>query len=229
MKRSGKGGQAARRQKRPIVLVFGEEDTDRQAIAHLTRALNPRLDVQPRRRPLVLMKGASQQTRRDNAEEIARLAAAEHRVRGVVAVLAHQDCDALEPAHEAVGETIEQSLRNAGCPGTPIGVTPAWEIEAWWMVFPEAVSKVVPSWRTPSDWVGRDVGQVRNAKEALTRALRGDSRLKRDYSERDSPEVARHIVELGLLGEFSAGARRHGGVLTRSGSFERFRSSVLQL
>lgn len=221
-----------------MVLVFGESEHDRRAIVHLVQGLRPDLrgKVEERRQPLVLIKGALPQKARSNAVEIASLAQREQEARELLAVLAHEDCDALEPAHIEVSKKIENELRNAGCPAEPIAVTPAWEIEAWWMVFPEAVGRIVQGWRDPVDWLGRDVGQVSEAKEKLAVAVQPRPRPMRPpraYHERDSIAVAANIVEDGLLSSFDKGRRLTPGkkgtatIETRSASFERFRTRVL--
>jgi hypothetical protein len=206
MSRGARRGSVTK-QRRSVVLVFGEDEHDRRAIRHLAEGIRPDLrgKVEVRRQPLVLIKGATPEKARSNAQRITDLAKGENAARDVLAVLAHQDCDAVEPAHVVAAQRIEAELTAAGCPGTPIGVTPAWEIEAWWMLFPEAVGQVVQGWRDPDDWVGRDVGRVENAKEQLARAVQPRPRPAsppRDYAEEDSIPIASNIVSLGLLGSF---------------------------
>ena len=229
------------RGRRALILVFGESEHDRRALVELVRGLRPDLRdlVEERRRPLVLIKGTLPSKARSNAEEIAALARVEQRTRNVLAVLAHEDCDAIEPAHAEVAEKIEAELRAAGCPGEPIGAAPAWETETWWMVFPEAVGKIVEGWRDPDDWLGRDVGRVEWAKEKLAAAVQPRPRPRkgppRPYEERDSISVARNIVQDDLLRSFADGRRttpaRTGTarVETRSASLERFRTRVLAI
>lgn len=223
---------------RRLILVFGEDEHDRLAIATLVRALRPGLRVQPIRQPLVLIKGALPETARQNAEEIAAQARDIAAGGEVLAVLAHQDCDACQPADVAVANRLEEALAAAGCPGTPIGVAPAWEIEAWWMVFPEAVQQVVEGWRAPTGWLGHDVGMVQDAKEALCRALRPVKGVKgkrvRDYEENDSIATAENIVSLGLLASFDGDHRETPGrgtakQRTKCTSFGAVRRKVLAL
>jgi hypothetical protein len=213
-------------------------DHDRRAICQLATGLRPDFkgSIETRRSPLVLIKNARPEKARTNAEDIAKLVKQETAARDVVAVLAHEDCDATEPAHVAAATKIEGALASAGCPGRPVGVTPAWEIEAWWLVFPEAVAPVVKGWREPNDWVVKDVGKAEHAKEALTRALRPRriDRKVRDYSEADSIEIARNVVAMELLASFEDDFRRVSGkgvatVRTRSSSFGAFRAKVLAL
>lgn len=223
---------------RRVVLVFGEHDHDRRAICRLTMGLRPDLQgqVEPRKTPLVLIKNATPDKAKSNAEKIAKLVKQEGAARTVVAVLAHEDCDAMEPAHVAVADKIEKALGAAGCPGKAIGVTPAWEIEAWWFVFPDAVAPVVKGWRTPDDCLGRDVGKLQNAKEALIKAVRPkDGKSKpRDYAEADSPQIADNLVSMKLLPSFDAVHRTTEGsgdakVRTHSASFGAFRAKALAL
>ncbi len=112
-RRGGRGSKLAE-EREPVVLVFGESDNDRRAIQHLLRGLRKDLRVELRRDPLVLIKGANPANAKSNAEKIAALARADP--RRVLAVVAHQDCDAVEPAHEAAAAKIESELASAGCP-----------------------------------------------------------------------------------------------------------------
>jgi hypothetical protein len=227
----------ARAQQRPIVLVFGESEHDRRAIKLLVEGLRPELAglVEERRQPLVLIKNALPEKARSNAEKIAGIAKAEAKTRKVVAVLAHEDCDAMEPEHVRVAEKLEKELSEAGCPN-PAAVTPAWETETWWLIFPEAVGMVVQGWREPDDWLGKDVGRIEHAKERLAKAVqpRPPRKSPRVYHERDSIAIAQNIVANGLLRSFEGGRRstphpsgstRH----TRSASFEQFRIKVLAI
>jgi hypothetical protein len=236
-KKLGRGSGAKAR--RSVVLVFGENEHDTKAIRQLVEGLRPDLvgTIEPRRQPLVLIKNATQEKARDNARRIAEVARQEMAARTVLAVLAHEDCDSVEPAHVAAAARIEAELENARCPGSVIAVAPAWEIEAWWMVFPEAVGKIVKGWRDPDDWIGADVGRVRDAKERLARAVQPRPKPQsppRDYEERDSIEIASNVVKDGLLPSFADGRRASHAVhgtprLTRSASFEAFRSKILAI
>lgn len=237
MKKARPGGTAKAR--RTVVLVFGESEHDRRAIRHLVEGLRPDLvgAVETRHQPLVLLKKATPEKARDNAHRIADLVRQEMATRTVLAVLAHEDCDAVEPAHLAVAARIETELENACCPAKAIAVAPAWEIEAWWMAFPEAVGKVVKGWREPDDWIGRNVGTVTDAKERLAHAVQPRPKLPsppRAYEEHDSIAIAANMVTDALLPSFQAGRRashaRSGTPQhTRSASFEAFRCKVLAI
>jgi hypothetical protein len=118
-----------------------------------------------------------------------------------------------------VAAKIEAALRGAGLEGH--AVAPAWEMEAWWFLWPEAVKAAFPSWRAPDDHAGRNVGMIRDAKEELRRRVIPPKAKKGKagfigYRESDAPRIAEHVVALDLL--------RSPGAISKS--YERFVQSV---
>jgi hypothetical protein len=171
---------------RTLVLFFGEDQNDTQALISLSRALLPLdapMDTKHLRRPPILRRDAAPKKRQSMASEIASFA----QVLGVrrrVAVVVHRDCDAVEPRHIDEAATLKADLVAAGVPN-PVPATPAWEIETWWMMFPDALAATRDCWRRVN--YGRaNVGMIENAKERLTRDLRPANRRCRDYAESDS-------------------------------------------
>lgn len=180
-------------------LVFGEDETDRKAIGELGRALRPDLaPYESRRTPIILVKGRPEAEARKVAAKVANVVRADQTRRTVTAVLAHEDCDAVEPAHTELGRRIEEAL--AAQLDVPIvAVAPAWEIEAWWFLWPDAVVAVNPQWARPAR-SGTRVGLLENAKEQLRRAVRGRGKKPpRDFEPSDGPAVAGKVRELGLI------------------------------
>ncbi|HYO56546.1 hypothetical protein [Archangium sp.] len=209
----------------PLVLVFGEDENDTKSIRELIEGLRPELvgKVQHRRHPLVLIKNARPEDVPDRAQRIADAVDIARATHDVACVFAHEDCDDVEPKHEAVCAKIEAALAKAGCPAH--AVVPAWELEAWWFMWPEAVQAVRPkSWRAPDDHLGKRVGLIKDAKEELRRKvvpkdLKPEKRKSfPHYQESDSPTIARHVRERKL-------ARNPGA---KSDSYSRFVSSVDQ-
>jgi hypothetical protein len=183
------------------VLVFGESPNDTAAIAELVVCLNPALHVQPRRRPIILQRKANHRKRRGNFEQIAAVVRGEHVRRPVCAVILHRDCDAVEPAHVGLSRQIVQEASKELAPIRVVAATPAFELEAWWYLFPDAVAAYRPSWRRLAR-AGQQVGKLMNAKETLSRDLRPHTTSKvRDYAESDSPGIARKVRELALCGK----------------------------
>ena len=203
----------------PVVLVFGEDDNDKEAAKELMMALRPDFPpVRKRRKPLVLVKGRTEARARKNTADIAKVVRADAKRSDVRIVFAHEDCDDIEPAHLALADRIETYLGKEGVQA--IAVTPAWEMEAWWFLWPDAVVAVNSGWQRPS-MSGRQVGLIRDAKEELRRALRPANKGKRtrDYEESDGPKIARKVRELGIVGTLDA----------QSDSYVRFRDKVLAL
>jgi hypothetical protein len=202
------------------VLIFGEDGHDGEAIRELIQAIKPGGPTPTvRRSPVVYIKGADPRKVRQNASEIAAAVDAE-RARGpIAAVFVHQDCDAYEPAHESVADGIEAALAAAGV-AAGHAVTPAWEMEAWWLLWPDAVAAVCQRWRAPTQYANRDLGRVPHAKEALKAAIKPADLKKgerfREYSEADSPLIAAKVRALGVIDAPQA----------RSASFDAFRRKV---
>lgn len=167
----------------------------------LITALCPTLqgNVEPRREPLVLIKNASRKVMKDRAQKIAAVVARERRLRNVICVFAHEDCDDVEPTHEAVAEKIERALASAGCEAH--AVVPAWEMEAWWFLWPQAVTACQPSWSVPNRYRGTEVGRIVKAKEEFRRVImpRRSATRARRYRESDSPLIAEKVRELGIV------------------------------
>lgn len=186
------------------ILIFGEDENDRRALGELFRALRPDLNavaIRTLREPLILMRDPSRlATRKHNAKTVAAVVKARQVAAQVVAVIAHQDCDAVEPAHKPLAERIETELTSAGVPN-PIAATPAWEMETWWMLFPDALAATRRCW-SRIDYANRDVGLIEGTKEKLRDALRPRDRTARascpDYAESDSIAIAGHVRRLSL-------------------------------
>ena len=215
------------------ILIFGESENDTKALKEFIEALCDGFEgsVETRRRPLVLIKDARPENVRSQAEQIARVVAAETQVGPVICVFAHKDGDVVEPGHTAVATLIEQAVRGAlrrlnvsSC--SVHAVVPAWELENWLLLWPSVLGSYVPSWRTPDEYKNRNVGKIENGKEVLRAAVRppadrsskrGKSRTRvREYKESDAPGIVKAIREKGLIGSPDGTSR----------SYDRFVASV---
>lgn len=181
------------------VLVFGEDDTDRMAIARLLPALlidQVNCNIRPLKRPLILSRNAELRKKKAVSSAIADFCRAYEKLGKTYAVV-HRDCDAVEPAHVEEADLLEAGLRAAGVKN-PIAATPAWEIEAWWMLFPEALAAICPSWERVN-YGKQNVGRVENAKERLVSDLRPRDPKKRnrvaDFSSQDAVRLAKLVAE----------------------------------
>jgi len=187
---------AASRRKPPIGLVFCEDENDAESLRQLTSAIwpeSPRIDYC--RRPLILLRDQkSAEARKKNVAGISAVLKAKNVVAEVVFVIAHQDCDAVEPAHEQLAQRIKDDLSAGGVPNV-VAVAPAWETEAWWYLWPNAVAAVNSKWRRLTR-VGNH-GMMKDAKEQLRRDLRTAD--ARDYEESDSRRIASNVRALQLV------------------------------
>ncbi|MYK73423.1 MAG: hypothetical protein F4017_02340 [Acidimicrobiaceae bacterium] len=197
-----------------VVLVFGESRNDRLAIVELIEALCPELAglVRERPHPVSLNRSASQRSVSSWIERIADAVSSHD--KPVVCVFVHRDADGPDPGGQLHQQT-EVALRHAGIIGAH-AVVPVEEIEAWWMLFPDATERLRRSWRGRLQRANRDWDTIRNPKEELKRLTRRGDR-RHPYSEADSPSVARHIAAAIAAGTTTVG---------RSRSYERFAVAV---
>jgi hypothetical protein len=180
------------------VIVFGESHNDSQAISTLIEALRPDLRVIAYRSPTVLIHrdSAHRANIQKNIAQIKAVARAAAKRNNVVAVVLHKDCDAVEPAHAALAHAVEGQMGANSY--ITIAAAPAWEIETWWYLWPDAVSSYHPTWRRLGR-SGTSVGLIENAKETLIRELRVKGGVVRDYRESDAVGIARHVKSLGIV------------------------------
>ncbi len=225
MSRKKDSRQKAKGKRPQQVLIFGEDENDTKSLRVLIEALRKDLvgKVQIRREPLVLIRDAKPEDVPERAKKIADAVDISRAAHDIVCVFAHEDRDDFEPKHEETCRKIEEAMKKAGCPAH--AVVPAWELEAWWFMWPDVVQAVRPkSWRAPDDHLGKEVGKLKNAKEELKKRvvpkdLKPEKRKSfQTYQESDSPAIAQQVREKGL-------ARKPGA---KSGSYTRFMASVDQ-
>lgn len=201
---------------RPLrVLVFGEDANDTKVVEELLTALHPELSglVVPFRKPPILMKDAAPADIPDRISRIATIIEAEKVTSDVIAVLAHEDCDAVEPANVDLNQKIAQSFYQRGYEVFP--VVPAWETEAWFFMWPDALHAYRPTWNKLQAQPHRNVGKIQKAKEALRRELRpkGGART-RDYRESDAPGIAEQVRILGLADSPNGNSATYSQLMT---------------
>lgn len=189
----------ARKPKGRIILAFGESDNDTHALKFLVAALRPELPlVEPQKVPLILAKDAHKAKRSTTMEKIARYILARRVTHDVLSVIAHRDCDAVEPAHEDNCKALLDDMRALSLP-QPVAATPAFEIESWWFLWPDALAATRPCWNKIKAL--RDVGMIRDAKGELFRRLQpvnGSGRCP-DYAESDSRKIAENVKKMALV------------------------------
>lgn len=180
------------RRQRPVILVFGENFNDAHSIVALLIHVEPRLAgiVKPRPRPMSLTREAGSLAVRNWLGLVNKaVEAMERGGSSVRAVVVHRDADAPDPRGQAHRE-LAQQLTAVSVEGHP--VVPVQELEAWWLMFPDAVESVRPQqWRDKVPRSDRDVERINDPKEHLKRLTRGKHGLA--YQEADSPAIAQYI------------------------------------
>jgi hypothetical protein len=181
----------------PRVLVFGEDENDREILKELIVAICPALGgkVEKRRKPLIMAKGANKTQLSHRARKLAAVVRAEEARGPIAGVFVHEDADDVAPADEKREQQMVEACAKHCL--KIYAVVPAWEIEAWFFLFPEAVSSAFPSWKPLPRLVGARVDLRRDAKERFRDSTTG-RRAGRRYRESDGPLVARKIAELGI-------------------------------
>lgn len=180
-----------------IFQIYGESNHDRSTIRNLTLAiLNPEVpSCELLRRPLILRRNSEPGKKIGMNETIAAFYAARSNNGQRVIVIIHRDCDAVEPAHINEKHDIVQALNAAGVP-IVIAAVPAWELETWLMLFPEAIRRTRGCWRQVN-YGHSNVGMVVSSKERLSRDLRPVNAQARarcpDYSEADSVTISEEV------------------------------------
>lgn len=99
--------------RKKVILVFGEDTHDTTSIKELLLAANPSLDgmIKPMRRPPILLRDCRLEDVAARVATIADVIDAERSTAEVIAVLAHEDCDNVEPAHERLASKIEEAFQ----------------------------------------------------------------------------------------------------------------------
>ncbi|HET9899326.1 MAG TPA: hypothetical protein VFQ44_30745 [Streptosporangiaceae bacterium] len=74
-------------------------------------------------------------------------------------------------------------------------VLAAWEVEAWLLLFPEALKEFTSAWSTPARYLGADTGLIRDPKRVMMREV---SKAGPQYRESDAPDIIQKVTDLGL-------------------------------
>ena len=205
-----------RQKKQSIGLIFCEDENDAESLKNIARAIRPSLPaVTYCRRPMILIKNRKEaEARKKNGTDVLAVVRARAEISDVKFVIAHQDCDDIEPAHSSLALQIESELGLQGVANV-VAAAPAWEIEAWWFLWPDAVASVNSKWRKLNRTGNH--GMIKDAKENLRRDLRTPG--TRDYEESDSRKISRTILERGLV----------SAIKGTCGSYTEFRTKIVNL
>jgi hypothetical protein len=111
----------------------------------------------------------------------------------VACVFVHEDFDACDSEDlVTTRKRVQLGLDNQF--GTAHYVLAAWEMEAWLLLFPEALTSFVTGWRVPQKYRAKNTGVLTDPKRILMNEL---GKTARRYRESDAPDVIEKIVNLG--------------------------------
>lgn len=203
---SQRGGTRIRAERKPIVVIVGEDRNDRQTLRILLEAFCPQLRGRMvETNDAVRLRDASPKTLTERVTLLGKAvrARAAREDADVACVFVHEDLDRPDGDHYLTSrERVQEALRLEF--GNAHYVLAVWEIEAWLLLFPEALAAVVRTWRLPAKYQGADTGRLDDPKRIMMREVTRDSRR---YREADAPIVFAKAVEIGCL-ERSVGTNR---------------------
>ncbi|GLX96751.1 hypothetical protein [Herbidospora sp. NBRC 101105] len=180
------------------MVVAGEDRNDRLALRVLLEEFCPEM-----RGRIVEISDKIRLHQATGATLAARAEALAGKVRAraarddtsVACVFVHEDLDRTDSdVYPVVRERVEMALESAL--GTAHYALAVSEIEAWLLLFPDALSAVAASWTVPAKYRGKDTGRLLDPKKLLKNEVSGSSRR---YRESDAPDVLDQAAKLGLL------------------------------
>ncbi|MFI0406311.1 hypothetical protein [Actinomadura sp. 3N508] len=129
--------------------------------------------------------------------DLARLVRARAVAEGaeLACVFVHEDLDGTDgDAYPEIHHRVQEALRAEL--GNVHYVLAVEEMEAWLLLFPDALSDLVGSWKVPAKYRGKDTGRLADPKGILMREV---SKGGRRYRESDAPAVLEKAITLELL------------------------------
>jgi len=190
---SPRGLTRERPTKRPLIVLAGEDSNDRKVFRTLLEAVCP--DAQGRIveiNSIIRLRDAKDATLVDRAGKLA----------GAIRARATRE---QAPKRDAIRARVNSALRREIANSHYI--LAAWEIEAWMLLFPDAVSAVNATWVIPNRFRGMDTGRITDPKRAMQHEVSTVPRSR--YRESDAPKIFEKIIELGLYDSPSGSNRSY--------------------
>jgi hypothetical protein len=185
--------------KKPVIVLAGEDSHDRKVLRIFLEAVCPNA-----RGRIVEINDILRFRAAGDAALIQRATKLAGRIRAVTAreqaevacVFIHEDFDAVDsPQRDATRRRVQEALRRNFA--RTYYVLATWEVEAWLLLFPDAISAVNSSWVVPNRYHGRDTGRIMDPKRVMMREVSKTANSR--YEETDAPKVFEKIVELDQL------------------------------
>ncbi|GAA0963054.1 hypothetical protein [Actinocorallia libanotica] len=192
---SRKSGTGVPATKRPVIVLAGEDANDRRCLRILLEARCP--DMRGRlveiNSPVRLRQatGGTLASRIDKLRRLVQARAARERAE-IACAFIHEDLDDADgPGYLETHTRVEKELLRSF--PTAHYVLAVEEIEAWLLLFPDALASLVSSWQVPTKYRGKDTGRLTDPKHILMSEV---SRTGRRYKESDAPDVLEKAVAL---------------------------------
>lgn len=194
---SRRGGTRIKATRKPIVVLAGEDSNDRKSLRILLEAFCPSM----RGRIVEIKDSVRLRDARDELTGRVRTLARKARARAVredadlACVFIHEDFD--RPDNDdsiRIRERVQAALsKELGAAHYVLSVA---EMEAWLLLFPDALAGTVSSWKLPKQYRNRDTGTLADPKKIMMQSV---SSQARPYRESDAPEVFAKAVALNCL------------------------------
>lgn len=193
-----RGGTRIRATQKPVIVLAGEDSNDRRSMRILLEEFCPQMSGRlVETNATVRLRGASPSTLAERVNSLKGKveARAEREKADLACVFVHEDLDATDgPRYAADRTRVQKALSRAF--GTAHYVLAVEEIEAWLLLFPDALTRLVSSWKVPAKYHNRDTGTLTDPKGLMKRVVSGSVRR---YRESDAPDVFATAVALGCL------------------------------
>jgi hypothetical protein len=206
---SRQGWTRGRPTRRPLIVLAGEDSSDRKVLRALLEAACP--DARGRIveiNDIVRLRDAGDVALIERAERMAGhiRARAQREQAEVACVFVHEDFDAADSAQrDTVRRRVEEILRRSF--EKAYYILAAWEIEAWLLLFPDAISAVNVTWVVPNRYHGIDTGLLTDPKRVMKQVVSRSNNSR--YKETDAPRVIEKVAELGLQDSRSGSNRSY--------------------
>lgn len=198
---SGRHPKRGKGRAHSVVVIAGEDRNDRESLKILLEEKRPGL-----RGSIVQIRDTVRLHRATGTNLTKRVRSIINKAEGVAekhgpgtraaCLYVHEDFDAVDgPAYVEAHRRVEQEIhRQLGHGHYVLAVA---EMEAWMLLFPEALPAVMQAWKLPVKRLGKDTGRFPDPKGILMREV--SKATGRRYAESDAPAVFRAIVEGGHL------------------------------
>lgn len=171
------GRKSGLERSRSVVVIAGEDRNDRESLKILLEEQQPGLrgGIVQIRDPVRLHKatGANLSKRvRTIVNKAQGVAEKQGEGTRVACLYVHEDLDGVDGnVYLETRQRVEQEIRRQlGCGHYVLAVA---EMEAWMLLFPDALSAVVKAWKVPAKYRGKDTGRFQDPKRILMREVSG--------------------------------------------------------